>query len=82
MRHILHESKAFGSPGVDAIEWLEPVRPDDALCLRFEVICANKSPSGRTGIVLATTELWNQKERQVFSMQVTYLFDIASLAFA
>jgi acyl dehydratase len=77
VRHVLDGSESFGSPGIETIKWLEPVRPEDALSLRFEVLRSSKSPSGRTGIVLAKTELWNQKDRQVLSMQGTYLFEIA-----
>jgi acyl dehydratase len=76
VRHVLATSDAFGSPGIESIKWLEPVRPDDALSLRFEVLRSSKSPSGRTGILLSKTELWNQKDRQVLSMQGTTLFEL------
>ena len=76
VRNVLAQSKSFGSPGVDGIKWIEPVRPDDAVSLRFEVLRASKSPSGRTGIVLSKTELWNQKDKAVLSMQVTTLFEL------
>jgi hypothetical protein len=40
------------------------------------VLRSSKSPSGRTGILLSKTELWNQKDRQVLSMQGTTLFEL------
>jgi hypothetical protein len=33
------------------------------LALRFEVLRSSKSPSGRTGILLSKSELWNQNDR-------------------
>lgn len=77
VRNVLSQSKSFGSPGVESIKWIEPVRPDDAVSLRFEVLRSSKSPSGRTGILLSKTELWNQKDKAVLSMQATTLFELA-----
>ncbi len=76
VRHVLSESEAFGSPGIETIKWHEPVRPDDAVALRFEVLRSSMSPSGRTGILLSKTELWNQKDRNVLTLQGTTLFEI------
>jgi acyl dehydratase len=75
-RTVLAQSKAFGSPGVDGIKWVEPVRPDDSVSLRFEVLRQSKSPSQRTGILLSKTELWNQKDKAVLSMQLTTMFEL------
>jgi acyl dehydratase len=79
VRNVLLESDSFGSPGIDSIKWLEPVRPDDAVALRFEVLRSSKSPSGRTGILLSKSELWNQNERLVLTLQGTTLFDVTEL---
>jgi acyl dehydratase len=76
VKNVLSESEAFGSSGSDGIKWLHPVRPDDTVALRFEVLRSSKSPSGRTGILLSKSELWNQGDRLVFTMQETTLFDI------
>jgi acyl dehydratase len=73
----LKDSDTFGSPGADAIKWLHPVRPNDSLALRFEVLRLSKSPSGKTGILLARSELWNQSDRVVLSMETTTLFEIS-----
>ncbi len=77
VENVLSGSESFGSSGSDAIKWLHPVRPEDTLALRFEVLRSSKSPSGRTGILLSKSELWNQSDRLVFTMQETTLFDIA-----
>jgi acyl dehydratase len=62
VKHVLGESSAFGSPGVDPIKWNEPVRPGDALSLRFEVLRASTSPSRRRGIS-GTSKCWHCMER-------------------
>jgi hypothetical protein len=48
------------------------------LCHRhgIEVVRSNPSPSGRTGILLSKSELWNQSEKQVLTLQGTTLFDV------
>jgi len=78
VQRVLAGSESFGSPGVDSIKWLYPVRPDDSVALHFEVLRSSKSPSNRTGILLAKWELWNQNDRQVLTVQGTSLFDIAA----
>jgi acyl dehydratase len=76
VRNVLSESESFGSPGVDSLKWLHPVRPDDTVALRFEVLRSSKSPSGRTGILSSKSELWNQHDRQVLALHGTTLFDV------
>ncbi len=76
VRNVLSDSEAFGSPGIDSLKWVHPVRPDDTVALRFEVLRSSKSPSGRTGILLSKSELWNQSDRLVFTLQGTTLFNV------
>jgi acyl dehydratase len=78
VQHVLSGSESFGSSGIESLKWLLPVRPEDSVALRFEVLRSSKSPSGRTGILLSKSELWNQNERLVFTMQGTTLFDISA----
>jgi acyl dehydratase len=49
---VLADSESFGSPGVESLKWLRPVRPEDRLALHLEVLRSSKSPSGRTGILI------------------------------
>ncbi len=76
VRNVLADSESFGSPGIDSLKWLHPVRPEDTVALRFEVLRSSKSPSGRTGILLSKSELWNQNDRQVLTLQATTLFEV------
>jgi acyl dehydratase len=78
VRHVLSGSESFGSPGIDSIKWQHPVRADDTVALHFEVLRSSKSPSNRTGLVLSKSDLWNQNERQVLTLQATTLFDIGA----
>src|SRR5262249_13425398 len=34
----VHDSSSMGSPGIDEIRWLKPVRPDDMLTTRITVL--------------------------------------------
>jgi acyl dehydratase len=76
VRNVLVESEAFGSPGIDSVKWPHPVRPNDTVALHFEVLRSSKSPSGRTGILLSKSELWNQHDKLVLTLQGTTLFDV------
>jgi acyl dehydratase len=74
--HILADSESFGSPGLENLGWLEPVRPGDALNLRVEVLEARRSASGGTGIVRWRWELWNQRSARVLTTTCTSLFEL------
>jgi acyl dehydratase len=75
---ILKDSESFGSPGIDHLKWLEPVRPTDVLQLRVEVLASSRSPSGGTGIISWNWELWNQNERKMLELSATSLFDLSA----
>ena len=42
---LLDDSTSMGSPGLEKLEWLRPVRPDDPLTLTVEVLEARPSRS-------------------------------------
>lgn len=74
--HFLEQGAASqGSPGVDEVRWLEPVRPGDTLRGRFTVVGAKPSNSRPTlGIVRSRGELINQRDEVVFSALGTGFF--------
>jgi acyl dehydratase len=74
---ILGDSESYGSPGIEKLQWLEPVRPGDDLRLKAEVLESHRSSSGRTGIVRWRWELWNQTGTKVLTLIATTLFEIA-----
>ncbi|MDH4189388.1 MAG: MaoC family dehydratase [Betaproteobacteria bacterium] len=65
----LNESSCVGSPGLDEVRFLKPVRPGDTLRFRSTVLesTASRSKPDR-GIVSFRWELLNQKDEVVLSM--------------
>lgn len=62
VRAILLDTASLGSPGIDELRWLAPVRPGDTLSGRVtvdEVRESSKDPS--RGTVLTTSEVFNQE---------------------
>jgi acyl dehydratase len=65
----LNESSCIGSPGIDEIRFLKPVRPGDTLRFRSTVLEASPSRSrAERGNVLFRWELLNQNDEVVLSM--------------
>ncbi len=63
------DSGSMGSPGMDELRWLVPVRPGDELTMRWTVLDATPSRSKKDrGSVRAETLLVNQKNEIVMRM--------------
>ncbi len=77
----LSTAASMGSPGVDELRWLKPVRPDDVLTLRMEVteVIPSRSKPDR-GIVKSTHSLFNQKDELVMVMKGMGMFGRRSQA--
>lgn len=68
-RYLL-QTASLGSPGVEHLRWLAPVRPGDRLMLRLSVIEAKISRSKPDrGSVLHRWEVFNQKDELVMTME-------------
>ena len=66
---FMMDSTCVGSPGVDEIRWLKPVRPGDRLHGTIEVVAANPSRSKPDrGVVLSRVEIRNQDDILVMSL--------------
>ena len=75
---ILAGSETFGSPGLEYLKWLAPVRPGDRLTLHAEVIEARRSELRPTlGVLRWRWRLLNQDEAAVLELVATNLFDLA-----
>jgi acyl dehydratase len=74
----LHDSESFGSPGIEDLKWLEPVRPGDELRVILAVLESSVSASGSTGIIRWRWEVLNQADKTVMTLVATSLFDLAS----
>ena len=66
----LLDSTSQGSPGIDQLRWLKPVRPGDTLRVRMTVLETKASRSRpQIGLVRSGWEVFNQKNEQVMSME-------------
>ena len=76
VKSVLATSESIGSPGVEQLKWLNPVRPGDELELRMEVLETRHSRSGAVGIVKWRWILTTQAAVQVLELTATSLFQI------
>jgi len=73
---LVHRAASMGSPGIDEVRWMKPVRPDDLLTMRGEVKSARVSKSRpEMGIVDIEWSLFNERE-QVALMRATGLYQV------
>lgn len=72
---LLSKSVSLGSPGLDELRWLLPVRPDDVLSVRVEVLATTPSRSKPDrGALKFRLEVRNQKDEVVMTEVATSLF--------
>ena len=72
---LLNRSAAMGSPGVDELRWLRPVRPGDTLEARIEVLEVRPSRSKPDrGIVRLRSAMSNQHGEEVLSFIANVMF--------
>jgi acyl dehydratase len=72
---LLHDCASLGSPGIDELRWVKPVRPDDTLSLRYTVLETTPSRSKPDrGIVRSLCELRNQAGEVVLTMKGLGMF--------
>jgi acyl dehydratase len=66
----LLDAASVGSPGVENVRWVKPVRPGDTLKVRLEVLEARelKSKPG-VGLVKNRWQLFNQNGEEVMQME-------------
>ena len=70
----LSAESSLGSPGIDELRWIKPVRPGDALSIRVVVKEARRSRSRPDrGLVGSAIEVRNQRGELVMSMRAMNL---------
>jgi acyl dehydratase len=75
VQSLLGVSASMGSPGLDELRWLLPVRPDDELSVRIEVLSLTPSRSKPDrGAIKFRFEVRNQKGEVVMTELATALF--------
>jgi acyl dehydratase len=69
VERYLSEASSLGSPGIDELRWLRPVRPADELQVRVTVLDARRSRSKPDrGLVRSSIEVSNQCGERVLTM--------------
>jgi len=72
---LLQRSSSMGSPGLDELRWLLPVRPGDELSVRVEVLSTTPSRSKPDrGALKMRLEVRNQKGEVVMTEVAAALF--------
>ena len=68
--HYISHVASLGSPGVDELRWLKPVRPGDTLSVRITLLVAQRSRSKPDqGFIRGSTEVLNQHGEVVMTMK-------------
>ncbi|WP_206953034.1 MaoC family dehydratase [Trinickia acidisoli] len=77
VRNVLNGSTSLGSPGVEEIRWLRPVRPGDRLHM-FNSVLAKRVSGSRPdrGIVTTLWEGVNQAGETVITVRSNVLFGL------
>ena len=71
----LLDSASLGSPGVDEVRWLKPVRPGDVIRGEREVVEAGPSRSKPDrGVLVFLWRIYNQDDELVMSMKGMGMF--------
>lgn len=72
--HLLPSAAGLGSPGVDELRWLRPVRPGDRLTLKITITDAQRSRSKPDrGLVRTDNEVRNQDGEPVMTVKTMVL---------
>ena len=72
---LINQTISMGSPGVDEIRWVKPVRPGDTLRARTTVVEARTSDSRpNMGIIRTFSEMFNQNDELVMTLKTIGMF--------
>ena len=68
--HFVSSTASMGSPGIDELRWLRPVRPGDRLRIRVTVLETRRSQTKPDrGAVLSLDEVINQDDEVVMTVK-------------
>ncbi len=72
---LLKDTASLGSPGIDELRWLKPVRPGDTLSVRMTILdtVPSRTKPDR-GLVRSLTEMRNQRGDVVLTIRGLSLF--------
>jgi acyl dehydratase len=67
---LLKDTASLGSPGIDEMRWVKPVRPEDTLSVRMTVLeCVPSRSKPDRGIVRSLLEMRNQHGEVVVTVR-------------
>ena len=70
VEHYFSPVSSLGSPGIDELRWISPVRPGDKLMVRATILETKRSRSKPDrGIVRSFIEAVNQQQETVMSFK-------------
>jgi len=73
--HFIPRNASLGSPGLDELRWLRPVRPGDRLRVRVTVLDTTPSRSKPDrGVVRTRMDTLNQRDEMVMSVKAAALY--------
>ncbi len=79
--NYLLDSASLGSPGVDHVKWLKPVRPGDTIRAMRTVLESRRSASKPdVGIVKTLWEVFNQHDERGMTMEGYGMFKVRGAA--
>ncbi|MCB1716033.1 MAG: MaoC family dehydratase [Candidatus Competibacteraceae bacterium] len=68
----LNNWESFGSPGLDKLRWIKPLRPGDSLHVETEILSLRASQSKPDrGIVIFRHEAYNQNQELIMTLECT-----------
>jgi len=73
--NLLSKTASLGSPGLDKVQWLQPVRPGDTLSMSGEVlqVIPSRSKPDR-GVVMSRYQMHNQRGELVYVAEGAGMF--------
>jgi len=78
--NFLPKHASLGSPGIDELRWLKPVRPGDVLSIRLSILEATRSRSKPDrGVVRTLCEVLNQDRVVVMSLKAMNIIACRSI---
>jgi len=76
---VLCDSDSFGSPGLENLRWLAPVKAGDSIRLEATIDSKRVSSSRPDlGILRWTWRVYNQHDIQVLEVEAVNMFDLAN----
>jgi acyl dehydratase len=73
---VLSASSSIGSPGVEQLRWMSPLRPGMSVTVHIEILESRRSKSGRSGIVRWRWRMISSTGIQILDLIATSLFEL------